>query len=238
MRTVYRFRRTGTIRMKTENRREILRMSGGLLLTLMTGCSLIDGPRSDMVPGIAFPSERTKTMEELARRAEKEGPEAQERLAAEMLEHFPQEKDPIVRGDILRTVGRFQTASSYQLLQIAVRDPDETTRIRACRAMATWKGSEEMSTVLCRTMLGDTSRDVRLEAARAVAEVGHPGAEKSLAESLEESDPAMQNLAVAALRRISPQDYGDDPALWRAHLRGESVEPPSTLTRLWNQLRR
>ena len=214
-----------------------------MLLTFMTGCTLLYGPRSDMVPGIAFPSERAKTMVTLARNAEKEGLAAQERLAAEMLAHLSNEKDPIIRGDIVREVGRFHTASAYQMLVVAMNDSNEAMRLQACRTLATWKEKAEVTQLLCQAMLEDASRDVRLEATRALELVADPAAVKSLALALEDQvvggpDPALRDLAVVALRKSSPVDYGNDPALWMAHLRGESATPPSKAAIMWDDLRR
>ncbi|MDD3468550.1 MAG: HEAT repeat domain-containing protein [Thermoguttaceae bacterium] len=227
---------------KCPNRRHILRifgsLLGGALLSLQTGCTFFLGPRSDMVPGIAFPEERVKTLHTLAEKAKQDGEMAQESLAAEMLAYFSKEKDPITRGEIVYEVGQFHTSSAHQLVQLAMLDSDAAVRRRGCRALAGWKNNVNAATLLCKTMLEDADHDVRLEAARSLATVAHPSSKQALAEALQDSDPAMQDLAVAALRRISPVDYGPNVARWKAHLQGEPVEEPSFLARQlesWNQ---
>ena len=228
---------------KCSNRRHILRifgsvLGGAFLFSLQTGCTFFLGPRSDMVPGIAFPQERVKTLHTLASKAKQQGEATQESLAVEMLAYFPKEKDPITRGEIVYEIGQFHTPSAYQLVQLAMLDSEATIRRRGCRALASWENSVDAATLLSKTMLEDTDHDVRLEAVRSLASVAHPSSKQALAEVIQDPDPAMQDLAVTALRRISPVDYGQNVARWKAHLQGEAVEEPSLLARQWESWNR
>jgi len=61
----------------------------------------------------------------------------------------------------------------------------------------------------------DTELDVRLRALRCLGEIGDSKAVPVLAKALEDSDPAVQYRAVAALKKVSGRDLGDDVNKWR-----------------------
>jgi HEAT repeat protein len=61
----------------------------------------------------------------------------------------------------------------------------------------------------------DAELDVRLRALRELGQLKDKAAIPVLARALEDSDPAVQYRAVAALKQVSGRDLGDDVNKWR-----------------------
>jgi len=96
----------------------------------------------------------------------------------------------------------------------AMQDPDPRVRMAACSAWVK-RGGEEAVQMLAARYQTDTELDVRLRALRCLGEIGDSKAVPVLAKALEDSDPAVQYRAVAALKKVSGRDLGDDVNKWR-----------------------
>lgn len=133
-----------------------------------------------------------------------------ERLVAEILG----EHDPRVRCRILGLAADFDTPSAVAICKGALQDPDAAVRMEAC---AVWKrrGGPEAVSLLAVRATNDTELDVRLRALRMLGELEDDRAVPVLAKALEDPDPAIQYRAVAALKRVSGRDLGDDVNAWR-----------------------
>ena len=131
-------------------------------------------------------------------------------LAATMLA----EHDPRVRSRILEAAAEFDTPAAAAICRGALQDPDERVRMEACAAWGK-RGGPEAVELLAARYRSDAELDVRLRAIRSLGESGDPTAIAVLARALEDSDPAVQYRAVAALKRVSGRDLGDDVNKWR-----------------------
>lgn len=149
-----------------------------------------------------------------AKAARDAGPAAQadftQRLVAEMLG----EHDPQVRRRILAVAADFDTPPAVAICKGALQDPDPEVRMEACAVWAKRGGPEAVSLLAARSTT-DTELDVRLRAIRMLGELGDERAIPTLAKALEDPDPAVQYRAVAALKRVSGRDLGDDVNKWR-----------------------
>lgn len=150
-----------------------------------------------------------------AKAARAAGPAGQaeftQRLAAAMLG----EHDPRVRRRILATAAEFDTPAAVAICKGALQDPDDEVRMQACDVWAK-RGGPDAVPLLAARMTADTELDVRLRAVRTLGELGDERAIPTLAKALEDPDPAVQYRAVAALKRVSGRDLGDDVNAWRA----------------------
>ena len=124
------------------------------------------------------------------------------------------EHDPRVRCVILETVAEFDTPSAVAICKGALEDPDARVRMAACTAWRN-RGGPEAVELLATRYRTDQEIDVRLRALRELGQLGDEQAIPVLAKALEDSDPAVQYRAVAALKKVSGRDLGDDVNKWR-----------------------
>jgi HEAT repeat protein len=133
------------------------------------------------------------------------------RLAARVLE----EHDPRVRARIVETAAGFDTPAAVSICRGGLEDPEPRVRMSALGAWAKRGGPEALQLLSARYQ-ADRDLDVRLRALRELGNLGDGAAIPVLARALEDPDPAVQYRAVAALKKVSGRDLGDDVNKWRA----------------------
>jgi HEAT repeat protein len=141
-------------------------------------------------------------------------PEAHEAFTRQLVEMMLGEHDPRVRCRILDVAAEFDTPLAVAICKGGLQDPDERVRMAACSAWGR-RGGPEAIDLLAARYRNDPQLDVRLRAIRALGEVGDMAAVPVLAQALEDGDPAVQYRAVAALKRVSGRDLGNDVNRWR-----------------------
>lgn len=147
----------------------------------------------------------------------------QRTVRAEHLAHdFANEKDPIVREEIIRTLAVCGTPPAAVPLRLALQDDDKYVRIAACRAFGQFGGEEGIRSLSL--ALQDKERDVKLAALRALGEVNDPAAVQVLAGVLHDRDAAVQQRAMRSMEAITGKYYGDDVNAWAQFAKGQS--PP------------
>ncbi|MCS7305393.1 MAG: HEAT repeat domain-containing protein [Thermoguttaceae bacterium] len=184
---------------------------------------------TDQVPGVSTPKERREALKRLCERANRAGPEEHQRIADGLAQAYRQEEDPALRAEIVRTLGRFPTPTTLQMLRQAVTDPDAEVRIAACEALSSLGGPEAVE-LLAGLVQGETDQDVRLAAVRALGKTGDERAKEALRYALTHGDPALQRRAMLALKELTGQDFGGDAKKWREYLEGGQPQPQR---RLW-----
>ena len=156
-------------------------------------------------------------------------------MSAQLAYEVRTEDDPLIRTQIVRTLAAFETPAASAALAASLNDPNSDVRIAVCESLAS-RGDAEAVRTLSAALASDTDIDVRLAAARALGETGDPAAIRGLAVGLEEDDPAIQYRVVQSLRKLSPQDFGNDVPAWREYL--ASGAPPPKTASLWSRIRR
>ena len=147
----------------------------------------------------------------------------QRQVRAEHLAHdFANEKDPLVREEIVRTLAACGTPPAGPPLRMALQDDDKFVRIAACRAFGGFGGEEGIRALSL--ALQDKDRDVKLAALLALGEVNDPAAVQVLAEALHERDAAIQQRAMRSMESITGKYYGNDANAWAQYARGN---PPA-----------
>ena len=188
------------------------------------GCSMPSWTQSkkstSSVAGIRAPHERISELREQRKRADQMSPEAAEQLAVQLGPECGREEDPLIRSEIVLTLGALKSATARQSLLAAGKDPDSKVRIAACKAWSA-VGDETASSELARILSSDMDSDVRLAAAKGLGKVGGPHAVTALGTALEDRDPAMQFVAMESLKQTSGQDYGKDVRLWKQYVQGQ-----------------
>lgn len=135
-------------------------------------------------------------------------------FSAALVRRLLTEADPAARVAIVETAALFDTRDALAICVGAAQDPDPLVRRAACDVWARRGGEQAVG--LLRQLAG-TDRDpaVRRRAVAALGATGDTAAIDALVAALDDADPTVQQAAVAALRRVSGEEHGDDPAGWR-----------------------
>ena len=158
--------------------------------------------------------ERMRELVADAKRARAGTPPAQEEFTQSLVGAMLAEHDPRVRCEILEIAADFPTAAAASICHGALQDPEPRVRMAACSAWAK-RGGPEAVPLLAARYQTDSQIDVRLRALRELGTLGDKEAVPVLARALEDSDPAVQYRAVAALKKVSGRDLGNDVNTWR-----------------------
>jgi HEAT repeat protein len=211
------------------------------LATLIVGCAGGGSiwPWSDnkavMPSDVMSPADQVEGLRKMAKAAAKKSPEQQEESSKLLAAAIQKESDPIIRAEMVHTLGFFVSATATAVIRAALKDPDADVRVAACDALARRKGPVAVAG-LTETLKSDLDKDVRLAAARALGETKDPAAREALGVALDDPDPAMQYRAVMSLRQVTGQNFGNDVARWRAYVKGEpppKAKPVSIANRLF-----
>jgi HEAT repeat protein len=163
------------------------------------------------------PAERREQIQQLAADFRRSSPEERAAQAAPLAAQMQNEVDPLLRAEIVRTLGELNAAPSAEALRLAVKDSDASVRIAACKAWQRIGGAEAVS-VLSEAIASDTDDDVRLAATRCLGEFQDPLAVQGLAVALDDSNPALQHRAMESLKESSGRDLGHDVVAWRQYI--------------------
>jgi HEAT repeat protein len=178
----------------------------------------------DRLPGVPTPAEKQAALRKLAKDAGGRNVEEKQRVVHDLTKAIREEQDPIIRAEIVATLGHYPASESDRVMKAAFNDPDVDVRLAACRAWGRRRGPQAAA-VLADAMTGDAELDVRMAAARALGRSKDPSAVPALGKALEDPDVAMQRQAVLALRDASGKDFGNDVNLWRQYVQGETPKP-------------
>ena len=185
--------------------------------------------KTDFVPGIVPPAERIDTLRELGRKAARADTNEQQTISADLAAVYQREEDPLIRAEIVRAIGGYPTQPAASVLELALGDSDSDVRLAACQALGKRQGPDAVA-MLTTALSSDMDIDVRMAAARALGETGETAAVPPLGRLLEERDPALQHQAVVSLRKCSGEDLGNDVNRWRQYVRGETPDPPRSIS--------
>ena len=105
----------------------------------------------------------------------------------------------------------------------ALEDNDPDIRIVACKAWGT-RLNVTAKTALLKTVRSDQDSDVQSAALRALGNFKGQEVFKELRTALESRDPAVQYAGIQGLRKLTGEDWGEDPETWIAGLEGQSPD--------------
>lgn len=178
------------------------------------------GPASDTVPGVVAPRERIEKLRKLSEAAAAATPEQRKQVSEQLAASITTEKDPLIRLETIRTLGRYPGPAADDILKRALNDSEVRVRVASCEAWGKRREDQAVS-LLAETLRSDIDGDVRLAAAAALGETRNPKATAPLGEALSNSDPAMQYRAVLSLKQATGKDFGDSVERWQQYVKGE-----------------
>jgi HEAT repeat protein len=220
--------------------RRILLLCCGLAAMTMAGCADMDilpswvpfqGAPSDELPGVVTPAQRITQLRELSNKAGQSSEAEKQRISQQLAESIKTEKDPLIRMEIIRTLGRYPGPAADAILKAALADADTHVREIACEAWGRRRDADAVKT-LGNVLQSDVDTDVRLAAAKALGETRNKDAVAPLGEALSDNDPAIQYRAVLSLEQVTGKDLGENLGQWQQYVKGEHSEPPSLAERI------
>jgi hypothetical protein len=209
--------------------RRYLLMLLGLASLAAAGCADLElpywvpfqGPASDEMPGVVAPRDRIAKLKKLSEAAGAATPEQRSRVSEELATAIRTEKDPLIRLEIIRTLGHYPGPAADAILKAAMSDSETRVRIAACDAWGRRHDGQAV-TLLAESLRSDVDSDVRMAAAKALGETKNPAAVAPLGEALSDTDPAMQYRAVMSLKEATGKDLGDSVPRWQQYVKGEA----------------
>ncbi len=208
-----------------------------LVLTAMSGCADYIAPswmpwdrQVDSHPGVVAPADQLADLRELADGASSKSMEERSAIEARLTKAIETERDPLIRAEIVRTLGSYPGRQSDRVLTAAVSgDPSTEVRIAACEALGK-RGGRGVAEKLGEVLQGDTDNYVRLAAIEALGQTRDRAAVAPLGEALADKDPALQRRAVLSLKEVTGEDYGNDVNRWQQYVNGEQPAPPEPVS--------
>ena len=224
------------------NDRRILWLLCGLLAATASGCADFDflpawfpfqGPVSDTIPGVVTPAERMAELRKLSEASVSATAEEKARISQQLAESIRTERDPLIRVEIIRALGRYPGLAADAILKKALSDDDTHVRVGACEAWGRHVGDPQAVKLLSDAARGDVASDVRLAAIKALGESKNPQAMGALGEALNDPrDPAMQYCAMLSLKQVTDKNLGDDIGAWQQYVKSTQGPPtPSVAER-------
>ena len=178
-------------------------------------------------------ADRLQELRQLAKRLPDSDAARQEQVSRELGQAIREEKDPLIRAQLLRTLGVCRTSIADAVLAAGVEDSDAHVRVAACEGLAR-RGGEESIRILGGVVASDTNIDVRIAAARSLGEFKSPRVVGVLAVALDDANPALQFRAVKSMEQATGREFGNDVEAWRQFAKGGNPQPrsPPLLARL------
>ena len=206
----------------------------GLAALAATGCDMLptwmpfQEPPSDTMAGVVPPAERIAKLRTLSSEAAKASPDERLKISERLARSIRNERDPLIRLEIIRTLGNYPGPTADAVLKAALRDADGQVRIAACESWGRRRDDQAVK-LLADSLTGDVDTDVRIAAAKALGETRNAKAVDPLGEALSDTDPAMQYRAVLSLQQVTGKDLDDDVYRWQQYVKEQKPETQSSL---------
>jgi hypothetical protein len=150
----------------------------------------------------------------------------QEATSAHLAARLQEERSPVLRAELVRTLAEFPTPAAYAAVLASLQDASPHVRAAACRGLARHP-SQGGFEALAKTLTSDSDLDVRIAAATALGSFRGFEAARALRAALDDRDPALQLAAVSSLERLEGHpEYRRNVAVWREHLDNGHAAPP------------
>ena len=186
------------------------------------------GPASDTMPGVVPPRERiAAAARSYRRRPPVQAPAERQQISEQLAAAIRTEKDPLIRLEIIRTLGHYPGPAADAILKAALSDPEARIRMAACEA---WGKRNDAQAVDCwpRRCGATLMPTCGWPPPRPWARQRTPRPLPALGEALTDTDPAMQYRAVLSLRQATGKDLGESVERWQQYVKGSNAPGPGS----------
>jgi HEAT repeat protein len=159
---------------------------------------------------------RVATIREIGDRANDASDADQTNMCQQLAQQIQTEPDPIVRKAVQETIAEFDVPLADAVIVAGLNDDDRDVRLTCCRLL----GKRESVNVikdLSRVAKNDGDADVRMAAIESLGNFKSTDAVKGIAVGLKDRDPAMNYVAMNAMKGASGEDLGNDVQAWRQY---------------------
>lgn len=202
--------------------------TGSLVTLLVVGCATDRlawrdrlNPWADdssvATSGVGTISDRIDQIRELQNSAAKMSEGERSEVARRLTNILASDAESAIKTQVIESLGYFETAKSVEGLRGALQDPDPDMRTAACRSLGRIHSPSAMRSLI-EAQRSDTNIDVRQAAIRELGKFSDSAAVAALGESLNDSDPAVQLLAMRSLQQATGEKLGDDIRQWKEHV--------------------
>jgi hypothetical protein len=211
--------------------RQVTLVAAAIALTLSVGCSSFQGTtaRSFLrkVREDSDPNARYHAYQKLASPNCYDTDEQKTEAVKTLVSKLDKGHEPVAtRAVICRTLGELRDGAAREALIRAVGDNEGVVRAQSCRALGKVALPED-ATILARVMTLDQLEDCRIAAIEGLGAMKStdPRILQVLIEGMEHDDPAYRYACLEALRTITGEEHGVEPAPWRKALAAKLVAP-------------
>ncbi len=171
------------------------------------------------------PAQKEAWLKDLSNNASTYTVDQQAQLARELLSSFKSTSNPLLRREMVLAMGSLGATDATIGLHAAAEDQVKSVRVASCEAWSR-RRSPEAAAALAGLLQNDADVDVRIAAAKGLANMNTPVAAQELVKVVDDHDPALQFAAYDALRSVTGQDLGNDPEAWKSLLIPQDGAPP------------
>jgi len=200
------------------------------LLILMTGCIDLGTPKFDnpfsRTPPPEYksqygltPTQKVDRLRQLAVDSQSMTADQQRAVTRELITTLSNETNPLLRRELVRTLGGMSVQEAAEGLQIALDDDNHQVRIAACEAWGRRPDAQSVD-ILASVLSEEDDVDVRLAASQALSRRTDQSAIIHAAATLEDRDPAVQLATMESLRNATGATIGDNISEWKSYLAG------------------
>ena len=210
--------------------------------------------RSDEVPGLISPLERTKAIRLKGKKGQTAPEKEREILLGQLLQEYQESPDPNIRREVIEAIALIPHPSRILSIKEGLSDASAGVRRSACTMLAgleknkncTPTDRDEILHALRSTMRSDNDKDVRILAMSLIAPIAkrlrQSDGESSehynriieeLGGRLEDKVPSIRYQAMVSLQVATGLDYGVDIDKWIGYIEyreGNSKERPRERT--------
>ena len=183
----------------------------------------------DESQGTTFYS-RMQTLKDLESEASRLSDAEKLKTAQQLNSLVREESNPLLRAQAVRVLGRLEHPTAEMGLNMAEADANTTVRQTVCDVRGQQRSRGGLQ-ALARVLSNDKEFDVRMAAARQLRNYRDPQAYQALGAALDDTDPAMQRLAMESLREASGQNLGSDLSRWKQF--AQTGEAPKSDSPAW-----
>ncbi len=163
------------------------------------------------------PQEQIRALDELRSNAPYYAAVEHTQITGELSKLYYRLRQPYLKQAVLQTLAVFPGPQAEQTLSDGLSDAAPVVRIAACRAWAS-RGGSAAAAALRTAFTQEDNLDVRLQAARALGQLGGEQAVETLALGLDDPDPAIQYRSMLALNKATGFGIRPDVIAWRERL--------------------